>query len=205
MFKAQAAPGGSGVLRTRKEKRIVGTGALRNVACAASLLAVLAVAGVAGADQSPPAFPSYGAFVIGDGGTAAGTPVTFWGAQWWKLNTVSGGGAPPAFKGFAETIAAGGCGSFTTRPGNSSAPPAGPLPSTMLTLVTNGVTKSGSVISGTVVGIAVVATGDGYAPDPGHAGTGTILSYSPCTTGGNTGGGDTGGGDTGGGDGGPSL
>ena len=105
-------------------------------------------------------------------------------------------GAPPSFKGFADNITAGGCGPFTTRPGNSSVPPAGPLPSTMLTLVTDGVTKSGPVISGTVVGIAVVATDDGYAPNPGHAGTGTVLSYSPCTTGGDTGGG---------GDGGPNL
>jgi len=166
----------------------VGTGAFRIAASAATLVVTLAVAGVAGADQATPAFPAYGAFVIGDGGTATGTPVTFWGAQWWKLNTVSSGGAPPSFKGFAVDITAGSCGPFTTRPGNSSAPPAGPLPSTMLTLVTDGVTKSGSVISGTVVGIAVVATDDGYASNPGHAGTGTILSYSPCPTGHHTGG-----------------
>ena len=61
----------------------------------------------------------------------------------------------------------------------------------MLTLVTDGATKSGPVISGTVVGVAVVATDDGYASNPGHAGTGTILSYSPCT-GDHSGGGDGG-------------
>ena len=164
------------------------TGAFRIAVCAATLLAALVGVGVAGADQATPAFPASGAFVIGDGGTAPGTPVTFWGAQWSALNTVSGGGAPPSFEGFADNITEGGCGPFTTRPGNSSVPPAGPLPSTMLTLVTDGVTKSGSVISGTVVGIAVVATDDGYASNPGHAGTGTILSYSPCPTGHHTGG-----------------
>src|SRR5207245_10880832 len=41
-----------------------------------------------------------GNFVIGDGNSAVGTHVTFWGAQWAKLNTLSGGDAPAAFKGF---------------------------------------------------------------------------------------------------------
>lgn len=35
-----------------------------------------------------------GNFVIGDNNAANGTPVTFWGAQWWKLNSLSGGSAP---------------------------------------------------------------------------------------------------------------
>ena len=182
----------------------MGTGALRVAACTATLVAALVAAGVAGADQATPTLPAFGAFVIGDGGTAQGTAVTFWGAQWWKLNTVSGGSAPPSFKGFALNPTDGGCGPFTTLPGNSPHPPAGPLPSTMIVLVTDNVTKSGSSISGDVIGTAVVATNDGYANDPGHAGTGTVLSYAPCATG-DTGGGDTGGGDTGGGDGGPTF
>ena len=45
--------------------------------------------------------PGGGAFVIGNGNSANGTAVTFWGAQWWKLNTLSGGAAPAAFKGYA--------------------------------------------------------------------------------------------------------
>ena len=44
-----------------------------------------------------------GSFVIGDQNAAVGTSVTFWGAQWWKLNGLSGGAAPAAFKGFEDT------------------------------------------------------------------------------------------------------
>src|SRR5205823_2233782 len=33
-------------------------------------------------------------FAIGNGNSANGTHVTFWGAQWWMLNTLSGGSAP---------------------------------------------------------------------------------------------------------------
>ena len=48
------------------------------------------------------------AFVIGNGNgnTTVGAKVNFWGAQWWKNNTledagVSDNSAPPSFKGFA--------------------------------------------------------------------------------------------------------
>jgi len=49
-----------------------------------------------------------GMFVVGDLtvgpiASSAGTSVTFWGAQWWKLNSLSGGAAPAAFKGFEDT------------------------------------------------------------------------------------------------------
>ena len=51
--------------------------------------------------QSPlPVATSGGSFVIGDGNAAVGQKVTFWGAQWSKLNTLSGGSAPASFKGF---------------------------------------------------------------------------------------------------------
>ena len=43
-------------------------------------------------------------FVVGDGNATLGTHVTFWGAQWWKLNSLSGGTAPAAFKGFANEL-----------------------------------------------------------------------------------------------------
>ena len=46
--------------------------------------------------------PGGGAFVIGDL-SMSGT-VTFWGAQWWKANSLSGGSAPSSFKGFARTL-----------------------------------------------------------------------------------------------------
>src|SRR5207245_3891944 len=49
--------------------------------------------------------PGGGSFVVGDLNSVVGTSVTFWGAQWWKLNTLSGGAAPAAFKGFARSPA----------------------------------------------------------------------------------------------------
>ncbi|HST14051.1 MAG TPA: hypothetical protein VLJ44_04255 [Gaiellaceae bacterium] len=36
--------------------------------------------------------------------------------------------------------------------------------------------KAGAVISGGIVHIVVVQTAPGYANDPGHAGTGTIVA-----------------------------
>jgi hypothetical protein len=43
-------------------------------------------------------------------------------------------------------------------------------------LVTDSVTKSGSTISGHWGAIVVVKTDAGYAPSPGHPGTGTIVA-----------------------------
>jgi hypothetical protein len=45
-----------------------------------------------------------GAFVIGDQNAALGAEVTFSGAQWSKLDSLSGGTAPAAFMGFAANI-----------------------------------------------------------------------------------------------------
>src|SRR5436190_1864650 len=91
-------------------------------------------------------------FTIGDGNSANGTHVTFWGAQWWKLNTLSGGAAPASFKGFALSPATPSCGAnWTTGPGNSPHPPAGPLPDFMGVIVTSTVSQSGSQVSGNTV------------------------------------------------------
>jgi hypothetical protein len=131
------------------------------------------------------AFPSRGAFVLGDSTVAAAlpiTPVVWWADDWSTENSLSGVFAPPAFKGFAATVAlptstppAPCAGPWTTRPGNSSAPPAS-VPSYMGVLVSSSVTKSGSTISGTTTHIVIVKTEPGYAPDPGHHGTGTIAA-----------------------------
>jgi hypothetical protein len=43
-------------------------------------------------------------------------------------------------------------------------------------LVSSSVAKSGSTISGNTTKIVVVKTERGYAPDPGHHGTGTIVA-----------------------------
>ena len=84
-----------------------------------------------------------------------------------------------AFKGYAAEVDPIGC-TFTTRPGNSAPPPAGPLPSVITVLVTSSVTKSGSAITGKISEFALVATAAGYDSDPGHPGTGNVISVLPC-------------------------
>jgi len=119
-----------------------------------------------------------GNFVIGDGNSAVGTAVTFWGAQWWKLNTLSGGPAPASFKGFADMpTTPPACGTnWSTDPGNSAPPPPGPLPAFMAVIVSSDISKSGSTISGNTPRVVVVRTNPGYAPNPGHEGTGTVVA-----------------------------
>ncbi|HYR15729.1 MAG TPA: hypothetical protein VEQ67_16160, partial [Mycobacterium sp.] len=120
-------------------------------------------------------FASGGSFVIGDRESAAGTNVTFWGAQWWRDNPTSTGSTVPSFKGFAESPFSPACGvQWATDPGNSTPPPAGPLPDHMAVIVTSHYAKSGSAISGETVHIVIVKTNAGYEPNPGHAGTGTV-------------------------------
>ncbi|HEY2544274.1 MAG TPA: Ig-like domain-containing protein, partial [Gaiellaceae bacterium] len=118
--------------------------------------------------------PGGGSFVVGDR-SAAGT-VTFWGSQWWKTNVLSAGGAPSAFKGFALNGPAKCGATWSTDPGNSSPPPAGPLPAYMAVIVTSNSTQSGSQISGTIASIVIVKTDAGYDANPGHAGTGTVVA-----------------------------
>jgi len=119
--------------------------------------------------------PGGGSFVIGDENSASGTPVTFWGAKWWKNNSLSGGSAPPSFKGFAETPATPSCGTgWGADPGNSAPPPNGPFPADMGVIVSSRITKSGPRISGDTVHIAVVKTNAGYRPNLGHVGAGTV-------------------------------
>ncbi len=121
--------------------------------------------------------PGGGSFVIGNGNSANGTSVTFWGAQWRKLNPLSGGSAPASFKGYALHPTTPSCGAvFSTDPGNSAPPPAGPLPRYMGVIVSSSVTQSGSTITGNIVHIVEVKTNSGYAGDPGHAGTGTVVA-----------------------------
>jgi hypothetical protein len=43
-------------------------------------------------------------------------------------------------------------------------------------LVSTTVGKSGPTISGDVLSIVVVQTAGGYAPDPGHPGTGVVVA-----------------------------
>jgi Bacterial Ig-like domain (group 1) len=118
-----------------------------------------------------------GNFVIGDKNAATGASVTFWSPQWWSKNSLSGGLGPAAFKGFEDNPATAACGkSWTTDPGNSTPPPAGPLPAYMAVIVSSKVSKAGSAISGNTVHEVVVKTNSGYAPAVGHAGTGTVVA-----------------------------
>ncbi len=121
------------------------------------------------------AFSRGGSFVVGDQ-SQTGT-VTFWGAQWAKVNSLSGGSAPSSFKGFEDSPPRPGCGTtWTTDPGNSTPPPAAPLPSYMAVIVASTVSKSGPTISGNTVHVVIVQTNPGYEPNPGHAGTGMVVA-----------------------------
>jgi hypothetical protein len=136
------------------------------------------------------AFPSRGAFVLGDATVAsasAGTTVTWWGDAWWAANRLSGGSAPDSFKGFADEVTslpttspADACGAtFLTRAGNSP-PPTAEVPSYMGVVVASSVAKAGSSVKGVWGRIVVVKTNPGYAPGPGHTGSGTIVaSFCP--------------------------
>jgi hypothetical protein len=121
------------------------------------------------------AFLPHGSMIIGNLDAATGTPVEFWGATWSKANALSGGPAPNSFKGFADNSLQSCGGNWSTSPGNSSAPPA-TLPSYMGVIASSAAAQSGSTISGTGPIIVVVQTKPGYAADPGHPGTGTVVA-----------------------------
>jgi hypothetical protein len=120
-------------------------------------------------------YPSTGAFVIGDGNAGVGSQVNFWGSQWAQNNSLTGGSAPNAFKGFEGSSQPSDCGGdiWTAAPGNSGSPPP-TVPTDMTVIVASSVTKSGSTISGNVVHLVVVKTDPGYQPNPGHPGTGQV-------------------------------
>jgi hypothetical protein len=117
-------------------------------------------------------------FVIGDGDAVVGKKVTFWGAQWAKTNTLSGGSAPDAFKGYANTVTSNSqtCGgSWKSDPGNSSDAPS-TVPATIQVIAASSISKTGAIISGNIRKVVTIKVDSGYAPNPGHAGTGTVMS-----------------------------
>jgi hypothetical protein len=119
-----------------------------------------------------------GSFVIGDRNAAVGTAVTFWGSQWSTLNSLSGGPAPPPFKGFASHTPNNPpkCGDhWTTEQGASSNPPA-TVPQYMEVIAAGSITESGPTISGDAPEVVVVKTDPGYGPGLGNAGTGTVVA-----------------------------
>ena len=123
-----------------------------------------------------PYAPGGGAFVISDLKDVSGGQAYWWGAQWWKKDPLSTGWAPAAFKGFEKSNLSPWCGqTWTTRPGNSPPPPR-TVSTSMLVIVSSHITKKGAVISGDIVHIVQVTTRPGYGPNPGHPGTGTIVT-----------------------------
>jgi hypothetical protein len=64
---------------------------------------------------------------------------------------------------------------WTTDTGNATPPPPS-VPAVMGVLVSSKITQNGSVVSGDIKKIVLVKTDPGYAPDPSHTGTGTIIA-----------------------------
>ncbi len=118
-----------------------------------------------------------GSFVVGNSSAGLGKSVTFWGAQWWKENSLTGGAGPASFKGFANMpTSISTCGAtWSTSPGNSSGPPA-TVPSYVAVVAAGTVSSSGSTIRGNAPGLVVVRADAGYGPSPGHAGAGTVVA-----------------------------
>lgn len=119
--------------------------------------------------------PGGGSFVIGYQHAGIGDRVMFWGAQWPQNNLP--GAHSRSFKGFARAPRTPACGvNWTTAPGNSAPPPAGPLPTFMGVIVTSSINKSGSAISGNSIHIVVIQISPGYSANPGHMGAGTVVA-----------------------------
>jgi hypothetical protein len=128
------------------------------------------------------AFPTNGAFVVGNGSVTAGGTLTWWDGSWSKLNDLGGGVvAPSSFKGFASTVTLptstppAACGSPWSTSGGTSPPPTLVVPAYMGVLVTSNAAKSGSAISGNTVKIIVVKVNPGYTSNSGGTGTGTFV------------------------------
>ena len=121
------------------------------------------------------AFLDRGSMEIGNLNAGVGTSVTFWGAQWTKVNSLTGGPAPNKFNGFAD-IAPQTCGTGSTgTPADSSGPPA-TVPSYMGVIAASSIVKSGNDITGNAPIIVVVKTDAGYGGASGQAGTGSVVA-----------------------------
>jgi hypothetical protein len=116
-------------------------------------------------------------FVIGDVEPhAVGNVVNFWGAQWHKNNVMSGfvSNGVASFKGYASNAQDFCGGTWQTRPGNSSNPPA-TIPAEVAVIVTDTVLKNGPNISGNIKQIVIVRHDGKYGPNPGHRGSGPVV------------------------------
>jgi hypothetical protein len=96
------------------------------------------------------------------------------------MNGLTQSAPPQGFKGFANSLssAAPDCGgTWKSDPGNSSGPPPS-IPPYITVIATSSASKSGPVISGNNRKIVVVKTDPGYDSNPGHPGTGTVVSVT---------------------------
>lgn len=144
------------------------------------------------------AWPGNGNFTIGDttfaqygssgDGGLTGHIYNFWGMQWDDNNVLSAAPnheGPDQFKGFIDTPSNPWCGTtWTTRPGNSSDPPA-TIPTYVGIVVPTTVTHNGSVQTGDVYKIVVIKAKPGYMDDPGlpHNGLGPVVATYCDSTG----------------------
>jgi hypothetical protein len=126
--------------------------------------------------------PSAGAFVIGNlsaGNPTNGTSVDFYGNDWGRDNTFSGGAAPAGMNGYVQTAGGYSCGATWSTSTRTSVNPPSSIPNDMLVIVSNKVTQSGTTISGTILHIVVVAVSSGYSVtgmcQQGGEGLGTIV------------------------------
>jgi hypothetical protein len=122
------------------------------------------------------AFLASGSMVIGNLSGTTGNAVTFWGAQWAKINSLSGGPAPSALKGFADSAPQSCGGSWIANPPANSGVPPPSVPSYMGVIASSSIIQSGSIISGDVPAIVVIKTNPGYGPSPGQPGTGIVVA-----------------------------
>ena len=125
-----------------------------------------------------------GSFVIGDLDAVVGKKVMFWGAQWAKENSVSGGSAPSSFKGFADATnpnPANCDGSWTSDTGNTSAQPPS-VPQFITVIAASSITQSGSTINGDILRMVIVQTDPGYDGGLDNPGTGTVLQVVCIST-----------------------
>lgn len=122
------------------------------------------------------AFLARGAMAIGNLNAAVGSSVTFWGAQWSTLNSLSGGPAPSGMKGYADGSSQS-CGAAWTGDTGTSGDPPSSVPSYMGVVVSSTITMQGStLLVGDAPMIVVVRTNPGYGPAAGQAGTGTVVA-----------------------------
>ena len=117
-------------------------------------------------------------FVIGDLSAVVGKKVMFWGSQWSKQNSLSGGNASSSFKGFGDRASTNppSCGgTWSIDLGTTAGPPA-TLPAYITVMVTNTVTKNNQIVSGNIRKLVIIKVDPGYSPDPERPGTGTVYS-----------------------------